>query len=68
MFVSRFALWWGTMMVVGMSLIVPYLNGQPFRVRVLLLNALIDYPLGILLGFSFWSGKESNYRESLNAK
>jgi len=67
-YVARFAFWWGTLMVVGMSLIVPYLNSQPFRVRVLLLNALIDYPLGILLGFSIWSVNESKYRESLNAK
>jgi hypothetical protein len=67
MYVARFALWWGTMMVAMLSL-VPYLNGQPFRIRVLLLNALIDYPLGILIGFSIWSGNESKYRERFNAR
>jgi hypothetical protein len=67
-FVSRFALWWGTMMVVMLSLGLHYLNGAPLDARVVLLDALIAYPLGILLGFSIWSGNESKYSERFNAK
>ncbi len=68
MFVSWFALWWGTMMVVMLSLGLPYLNGAPLDARVILLNSLIDYPLGVLVGFANWSGMEKKYHERLNVK
>ena len=56
------------MMVVMLSLGLHYLNGAPLDARVILLNALIDYPIGILVGFSIWYGNESKYRERFNAK
>ena len=68
MYVARFALWWSTMMVVMLSLGLHYLNGAPLDARVVLLDALIAYPLGILIGFSIWSATEKKYSESLNAK
>lgn len=68
MFVSRFALWWGTMMVVMLSLGLPYMNGRPLDARVILLNSLIVYPLGVLVGFANWIGMEKKYRERLNIK
>jgi len=68
MFVSRFSLWWGTMTVVLFSLGGHYLNGAPLDARVVLLNALIFYPLGFLLGFANWSGMEKKYHERLNVK
>ena len=68
MFVSRFALWWGTMMVVMLSLGLYYLNGAPLDARNILLDALICYPVGFLLGLVNWSAMEKKYHESLNAK
>jgi hypothetical protein len=68
MYVVRFTLWWGTMMVVMLSLGLHYLNGAPLDARVILLNALIDYPGGILMGLFLWSAGERKYRENLNAR
>ena len=68
MFVSRFALWWGTMMVVIFSLGPHYLNGASLDARIILLDALIFYPLGFLVGFANWSAMEKKYRERLNVK
>jgi hypothetical protein len=68
MYVARFALWWGTMMVVGVSLALHYLNDVPFSSRGFLVMALIYYPLGFLMGLYFWSATEKKYRESPNAR
>jgi hypothetical protein len=68
MFVSRFALWWGTMMIVMLSLGPHYLIGAPLDVRVILLNTLIIYPIGVLVGFANWIGMEKKYHERLNVK
>lgn len=68
MYVARFALWWGTMMVVMLSLGLHYLNGAPLDVRVILLNALIAYPVGFLVGFAHWSEMEKKYHERFNVK
>jgi hypothetical protein len=68
MFVSRFALRWGTMMVVMLSLCLHYLNGALLDARIILLDALIAYPVGFLVGFANWSAMEKKYRERLNVK
>jgi len=68
MFVSRFALWWGTMMVVMLSLGLYYLNGAPLDARIILLDALIAYPVGFLVRFANWSAMEKKYHERLNVK
>jgi hypothetical protein len=67
MYMSLVALWWGTMMVIVLSLGPHYLNGAPLDARVVLLNALINYPLGFLLGLGNWSAMEKKYHERLNA-
>jgi hypothetical protein len=67
-YVTRFALVWGTIMVVGTSLTGHYFADQLFSAASLLARALINYPIGFLLGFYLWSLNESKYRESLNAK
>jgi len=67
-YVARFALWWGTMAFVVMSLSLHYLKGVPFSVRGLLAIALIWYPYGFLMGLFLWSTSERKYSESLNAK
>jgi hypothetical protein len=56
------------MTVILFSLGYHYLGGVPFGAKYLLVNALIWYPIGFLVGLSFWSGAEKKYRESLNAK
>src|SRR5262245_17139641 len=68
MYVSRFALWYGTMMVVVLSLGFHYLNGGPLDARIILLDSLIFYPLGFLVGFANWSAMEKKYHERFNAK
>jgi len=55
-------------MVVMLSLGLRYLNRAPLDVRVFLLNALIDYPLGFLVGFALWSAIEKKYHERFNVK
>jgi hypothetical protein len=67
-YVARFALWWGTIMVVVTSLTGHYLADQLLSAKSLLARALINYPIGSLLGLFLWSVNESKYRESLNAK
>ena len=67
-YVSRFTLWYGTMMFVANSLGLHYLNGVPFSARGLLATSLIWYLSGILVGFIFWFDRERKYRERLNAK
>jgi hypothetical protein len=62
------ALWWGTMMVVMLSLVLPYANGASPDARVILLNALIDYPVGFLVGLAHWFGMEKKYHERPNVK
>ncbi len=64
----RVMLWWGTSMVVATSLTGHYLGSQSFSFQSLLARALINYPIGFLLGFYFWSVNENKYRESLEAK
>jgi hypothetical protein len=68
MYVARFTLTCGTIMVVGYSLSLHYLLGALLDARIILLDALISYPAGFILGFANWSGMEKKYRESLNAK
>jgi hypothetical protein len=68
MYVARFTLWCGAMMVVMLSLGLYYLNGAPPDARIILLNALIDYLVGFLVGFANWSAMEKKYRERLNVK
>jgi len=34
----------------------------------LLVRAVINYPIGFLLGLYLWSSGENKYRESLNTK
>jgi hypothetical protein len=68
MYVALFALWWGTIMVVVTALIGHYLADQLLSATSLLARALINYPIGFLLGFFLWSVNESKYRENLNAK
>jgi hypothetical protein len=67
MYVARFTLWWSTMTVILFSLGFHYLGGAPFGAKYLLVNALIWYPYGFLVGLLFWSAAEKKYRESLNA-
>jgi hypothetical protein len=67
-YVARFAILWGTIMVVGTSFTGHYLADQLFSAASLLARALINYPIGFLLGFYLWSVNESKYRESLGAK
>ena len=68
MYVVRFALWWGTVAFVGMSLVLHYLNGVPFSAKGLLSTALIWYLYGFLMGLFLWTASERKYRENLNAK
>src|SRR5262245_5161817 len=65
---ARVALWWGMIMVLVTSIIGHLLGSQPLSVESVLVRALINYPIGFLLGFYFWSINENKYRESLNAK
>jgi hypothetical protein len=67
-YVVLFALWLGTFMVAVMSFIIFYLDGAPFSARRILVNALIDYPLGSLLGFYLWYNIEKKYLETLYSK
>jgi hypothetical protein len=67
-FAARVALWWGTIMVAATSIAGQLLGSQPFSVESLLVRALINYPIGFLLGFYFWSFNENRYRESLNRR
>ena len=68
MYVARFTLWCGTIMVVMLSLGLHYLNGAPLDARIILLDALITYPVGFLVGFANWSAIEKKYHERLNVK
>ncbi|HKQ72960.1 MAG TPA: hypothetical protein VJ810_04475 [Blastocatellia bacterium] len=68
LYAARVALWWGTIMVVATSITGHFLGSQPLSIESLLVRALINYPIGFLLGFYFWSVNENKYRESLNAK
>lgn len=67
-YVARVALWWGTIMVVATSLTGHYLADQAFSATSLLVRALINYPIGFLLGFYFWSVNENKYRENFDTK
>jgi hypothetical protein len=64
----RVMLWWGTSIVVATALIGHFLGSQPVSLVSLLVRAVINYPIGFLLGLYLWSSGENKYRESLNAK
>jgi len=64
----RVMLWWGTIMVVVSSLTGHFLGSQTFSLGSLLVRAVINYPIGFLLGLYLWSYNENRYRESLKAK
>ena len=68
LYAAQVALWWGTIMVVATSMTGHFLGSQPLSAESILVRALINYPIGFLLGFYFWSVNENKYRESLNAR
>lgn len=68
LYAIRVMLWWGTIMVVATSLTGHFLGSQSFSLGSLLVRAVINYPIGFLLGLYLWSFNENRYRESLRAK
>ncbi|HEY9431152.1 MAG TPA: hypothetical protein VI260_06635 [Blastocatellia bacterium] len=68
MYVARVTLSYGTINVVMLSLGFHYLIGALLDARIILLNALIVYPVGFLLGLGNWSAMEKKYHERLNVK
>jgi hypothetical protein len=67
-FVAWFMLWFGTILFVGNSLALHYLNGYPLIAKYFLAPALIWYTYAFLIRLLLWSIMEKKYREHLNAK
>jgi hypothetical protein len=65
---ARVALWWDATMIVMLSLLIRYMDGALPKAKVILLNALLFYPVGFLMGFANWSAIEKKYHERLNVK
>ena len=55
-------------MIVMLSLLIRYMDGALPKAKVILLNALLFYPVGFLMGFAKGSAIEKKYHERLNVK